>query len=385
MCFRLTFSNALALLISLRTLFRISASVASVDLRSQGARLDQYLVAATNNIGPLNLFLRGGESSTVDALSSTVLGLKTAQKELFSDDEVADNSTTSTTHVELSASAILVNTSNIVYSDKEKGIFSLFQKGDKSDVDPDGIPDRYLRMQCNRREDAKAALAATLQWRQREDIDHLLQRPQPKFDVCKAVFPHYFAGRDLEDHVIFVQRPALLDLKKAKVNRLSKDELLLHYVYVNEYLWQIAESDKPLGTMTSIIDLTGLNLSIMRKTELIGFVKKFVSTMDSHYPQRAHKTLILNAPKWFNALYNMLSPLLRESTKAKIEIHSRGKAQDKAIVAHLGKEASGMLPASFFSSYKPKDRANEKENVPESDLEQELRNYVSQAHCVRPY
>lgn len=74
--------------------------------------------------------------------------------------------------------------------------FSLFQKGDGSESDPDGIPGRYLRMQKGNRVKAKAALEATLAWRKEHNVDTILSRPHPKYDVCKRACPQYFCGRD---------------------------------------------------------------------------------------------------------------------------------------------------------------------------------------------
>jgi CRAL/TRIO domain len=160
-----------------------------------------------------------------------------------------------------------------------------------------------------------------------------------------------------------------------------------HYIYVNEYLWQILEAKSAMATMTSILDLQGLNFKYIREKEIVNFMKEFVKTMDSHYPQRAHKTLIVNAPKWFHVLYKIVSPLLRESTKSKIEIYTRGKRQDKALKTWLGNDqAEKLLPASFFSKKKPhrnrkdkrkhnrkmmKDATEEAEPVAEEEEEHE--------------
>jgi len=235
---------------------------------------------------------------------------------------------------------------------KSKYVFSLYQQGDGSEKDPDGIPTRYLLMQDGHRDRAGVAVKETLKWREEHDIDSLLSKPQTKFDVCKQVFPHFFLGRDKDGHVVFLQRPALIDLDKARRNDLTQDELLMHYVYVNEYLWQVLDGDQPLGTMVSILDLTGLDFGVLKKPDIIGFLKTFVMTMDSHYPQRAHKTLIVNVPKWFNVMYKILSPLLRASTKSKIEVLARGKKQDDALVKALGDDVAKNLPPKFWSKKK---------------------------------
>jgi hypothetical protein len=123
---------------------------------------------------------------------------------------------------------------------------------------------------------------------------------------------------------------------------------------VNEYLWQILEADDALATMTSILDLQGLRFGLLKRGDLVNFLKEFVKTMDAHFPQRSNKMIVVNAPKWFNVLYKIISPLLRESTKAKIEIHSNGKKQDQVLRAKFKDpaDAERLLPETFFSSYK---------------------------------
>ena len=234
--------------------------------------------------------------------------------------------------------------------------YTLFQEGDGSAQDPDGIPTRFLLMHNGDRAAAQTSLQATLEWRDEHNIDDILNQPQTKFDICKTIFPHFFLGRDVQGgYVVFVQRPARLDLERGLQNNLTPEDVLFHYVFVNEYLWQVIEKESSLATMISIIDLQGLHLGVLRKPDIISFVKRFVSTIDSYYPRSAHKTLLLNAPRWFSTLYKLISPLLRETTKAKIQILTRSKQQDEALQSVLGQDSATMqaLPASFWSSWKP--------------------------------
>lgn len=255
--------------------------------------------------------------------------------------------------------------------------YALFQKNDGSETDPDGIPTRYINMHPNRRDLSLSSLQSTLEWRKLHDIDGILERPQKKFDICKAVFPHAFLGRDrIHQKIIFIQRPALLNIELAKKNGLTQDELLMHYIYVNEYLWQIIEKEDALATMTSVIDLTGLRFSVLSKREIVSFLQTFVTTMDSHYPQRAHKTFLLNAPGWFQAIYSLVSPLMRESTKSKIHILSRGKVQDDTLLEYLGLDMMNeLLPPIFQSTYQG-ENMDLLQPMPvasqHTDLEQEL-------------
>jgi hypothetical protein len=332
-------------------------------------------------LGPSALCVRGGanesESKPEDSIASPTLAGETSSSS--PETSVQDSATQQAETLRAGGAT----------SKKYRYSFSLYQTGDGSETDPDGIPTRYLRMQGNERDLAAIALNKTLQWRREHDIDNLLAKPHSKFDLCKAVFPHYFIGRDKGNHILFVQRPALLDLEKAEAIGLSMDDLLMHYVYVNEYLWQILEAEDPFGEMTSVIDMTGIKIAVLRRKTLVAFVKKLVSTMDSHYPQRAHKTLVLNAPKWFNVLFKLLSPLMRESTKKKIEIHSRGRKQDAVLKKYLGEKATDVLPADMWSTSETGDDENTEsvsvdtsaERFLQNELEQELRSFVSKKHA----
>jgi len=64
-----------------------------------------------------------------------------------------------------------------------------------------------------------------------------------------------------------------------------------------------------------------------------------VKTMSDNYPQRSFRTLIINAPSWFETLYKLVKPLLRESTKRKISIAKKGPKQDAALIEILGIES----------------------------------------------
>ena len=280
--------------------------------------------------------LRGGEETSI------------LEQEELQEEALPDNSTIS-------------EMVRVERNDLSPYIFTLFQQNDGSETDPDGIPRRYLKMQNNNREKAKHALEATIKWREENNIDTILARPHPKFDAAKTVFPHYFCGRDNTNHVILLQRPGLIDTRVGHANGINGHDLLDHYIYVMEYLWQILEP-KADATMTSILDLTGLSLSVLGKPEILNVLRMFCSTMDAHFPQRGHRMLLINAPRWFGSMYKLLSPLLREATKARIMILSKGKKQDESLRELL----SECNPNAALSDVQP------------ADMEQDLRAFVSQ-------
>lgn len=261
--------------------------------------------------------------------------------------------------------------------------FSATKSYDGSPEDPDGIPSRFLYMKKGNREEAKECFAATLAWREKFGVDTLLSRPHPQYDVCKALVPHYFSGRDPHGNVVFVQRPALLDFELMRKNNATIDDLLRHYVFVIEYCWNVLEEGPPERVMTSVLDMRGMTFRNMKNQEYIGFGKRFVNMMSSHYPGRSYKTLIINAPKWFHALYKLFKPLLREATREKIEILRSGKKQDLVLRSVLGsslprelcdtgKETHGRGTRYFL----PVERREECSPGPNSEIEFDMRQLV---------
>jgi len=186
------------------------------------------------------------------------------------------------------------------------------------------------------RAEAKESFEATLAWRKEFNVDTILSRPHSQFDVCKVLVPHYFAGEDPHGNIVFVQRPALLDFELMRKNNATIDDLLMHYIYVIEYCWNILEPGPPEGVMTNILDMRGISFRAMKNQEYIDFGKRFVNMMSENYPGRSYKTLVINAPRWFHALYKIFKPLLRESTRQKIVILKAGEQQDTALKFYLG-------------------------------------------------
>lgn len=215
-------------------------------------------------------------------------------------------------------------------------IFRASKAGDGSESDPDGIPDRFLRMQKGNRPKAKAAFDETVRWRGENGVDRILSLPHTKFDLCRAVFPVYIPGRDVAGNLIIVQRPGYFDVDALLKNNATSDDVLMHYIYVVEYCWNVLEPGPPDRTMTVILDLERLSFSTFRNTEKRNFMLKFVKTMSDNYPQRSYKTLIINAPTWFDVMYKVVKPMLRASTRKKIHIIKNGQQQDTTLIEVLG-------------------------------------------------
>eukprot|EP00567_Pseudictyota_dubia_P002877 CAMPEP_0197449330 /NCGR_PEP_ID=MMETSP1175-20131217/21032_1 /TAXON_ID=1003142 /ORGANISM="Triceratium dubium, Strain CCMP147" /LENGTH=404 /DNA_ID=CAMNT_0042981425 /DNA_START=435 /DNA_END=1649 /DNA_ORIENTATION=+ len=257
--------------------------------------------------------------------------------------------------------------------------FGASKPGDGSESDPDGLPVRFLKMQKGHREKARKAFAHTLEWRAEHNIDTILFPPRPLYDLCKSIFPHYFPGRDVLNNPILVQRPGLLDLEKAHKYNITMDELLMDFVFALEYCWNIMEPGPPDGVMTTVVDMTGVSLKHIRNGEMRDFILRSIHVISENYPQRSFRTLVINTPRWFGGLFKIIKPLLRESTKKKMEILMRGKNQDNVLRKYLG---DASLPRDLLTVAEDNESdlndedGNTSDPGPNSSIEQEIRAFV---------
>jgi hypothetical protein len=265
---------------------------------------------------------------------------------------------------ESSFNGTTVTQENIISLDSLE--FGPSKADDGSAEDPDGVPKRYHDAHKTR-DKAKAAFEHTVEWRKEHGINHILSRSHPKYDLCKSIFPVYITGRDKNNHLVIVQRVGLVDFEMAHRNKIVGDDLIMHYVHMIEYCWNILDPSSD-AVMTTVLDAKGVDFKTFTDTETRSFLRKFVKVMSDHYPSRSHKTLIINCPRWANVVYNFIKPVLRESTREKIILMNGGRSQDDALIEILGPDAvpSYLLTSSTLTT----------EETSESSLEDNLRMFV---------
>jgi len=293
----------------------------------------------------------GADAVTTD--DAAVLSAKEGEEKEETITTPSSENTSTTTEAAATTTTDENTNDDTTTEEKNKYTFSLFQDGDGSEEDEDGIPARYIRMQKGNREKAKVALHKTLEWRKEHDVDTILSRSNTWFELCKEFQPHFFLGHDTTDHIIFVQRPGFT--KFEMLPYVKPDNILLHYCYIMEYCWNIlntsTENNGGQTTMTAILDLAKVKLRSAR--DMLYFVRQFVSMMSHHYPQRSYKTLIINSPTWFSMIYKVIQPLLRESTKLKISILARGTKQQQLMKELLGDDIDeNLLNGTEYNGWK---------------------------------
>mmetsp|Transcript_17866 Transcript_17866/g.32978 ORF Transcript_17866/g.32978 Transcript_17866/m.32978 type:complete len:912 (+) Transcript_17866:61-2796(+) len=191
-------------------------------------------------------------------------------------------------------------------------------------VDENGVPKhpafaRFLAGEKGNMDNAKARWTKTCLWRKEGNIDNILEQPHPNFDIITKNQPSFYYGRNKVGFPVYIDCPGQVKLKKLKNAGLSLADLLFHFVYSTEFLWTMLEPSEEARAV-SILDLEGIGVWDFAG-DVIDFVKKTIALSGEHYPERAHRIYIVNAPRFFTGIWSMIKPMLDEATKKKIGLY----------------------------------------------------------------
>ena len=195
------------------------------------------------------------------------------------------------------------------------------------------IPDRYCSPLFHGGEgvDAERAQARweeTLAWRKEAGIDALLYTPQPGHDLMQLAYPSFFHGRDKDGDRVWYEQLGRVDIGALQAKGIGPDEVLLHKLFVAEYLWRVVEPN-PEAQCTTVLDVGGLKLNAFKGQGKSKFVKKYAQLMTMHYPQRTKRIVIVNTPFFFPALWKVAKKFLDAETRAKVVIMKDQKKKKK--------------------------------------------------------
>ena len=172
---------------------------------------------------------------------------------------------------------------------------------------------------------AQSRWATTMAWRKREKVDTIILKPHPYFSEIKECYPHFYCRVDLTGkQVAYYERPGLLDIKR--LAEIGVPTLIKHYIFQIEFCWMYMSPAGEDSRTLSAVDVQNVGFY-----DLQGIAKEFLGAISKvsqdHYPERAGKICILNAPGWFTMLWNVVKLTLHPNTQKKVYILSEGAAK----------------------------------------------------------
>eukprot|EP00934_Nitzschia_sp_Nitz4_P008048 Nitzschia sp. Nitz4//scaffold3_size479765//377012//378226//NITZ4_000159-RA/size479765-augustus-gene-1.621-mRNA-1//-1//CDS//3329550935//8038//frame0 len=90
-----------------------------------------------------------------------------------------------------------------------------------------------------------------------------------------------------------------------------------------------------------LFDLKGFSVSLAMRRDVRLMIRKLIYVAQGQYPERLHKTLLVNAPFGFEGAWRLIQPLLDEKTAAKIGFCSLKALTKEIDPSVLSKEYGG--------------------------------------------
>ncbi|KAH8818806.1 CRAL/TRIO domain-containing protein [Flagelloscypha sp. PMI_526] len=193
---------------------------------------------------------------------------------------------------------------------------------------------RFLRARRFDPVEAMKQYSATQEWRQKYKVDSLFTEfPAEEFESSKRFYPRWTGRRDNYGLPVFIYQIACLqplekELTSAKASRRYERIIALHEHMVRfilplcttlpHPLSEPSESPMPISSVTTIIDLAGIQLSAMWR--LRSHLQEASKLATANYPETLHTIAIVNAPGFFGTIWNWIKGWFDEGTRNKIHI-----------------------------------------------------------------
>lgn len=202
---------------------------------------------------------------------------------------------------------------------------------------------------------ATAAYEKATAWRKENNMDNVFQIPQPSFHSILKYYPHAIHGKAYDGSIVLYEILGKARMKELSRVGVSVENMVEHINLRNEFCFhrfhksrlnepfdprsisRVVEDelnplymhDEGVKIMT-VLDVGGIKLSDVTK-EVLMFIKQSSNVVDRYYPNRVVRLAIVNAPSWFGAIWSMISNILPESVKKKINIMGNVSGLDKII------------------------------------------------------
>jgi len=152
----------------------------------------------------------------------------------------------------------------------------------------------------------------------------VLHEPQPHFDLIKECYPHVLHGRSKNDELVFYEKPGCFNVKKLVENQIKPKQMGRHYTFINEVLYsRLLKGDE--DQIMSVMDVGEFSMRIIN-SNAVGFLKVTDEIMQSHYPERVARIVVINCPFWLPRAWKTVGPLLAKNTRDKVCFANRSQS-----------------------------------------------------------
>jgi hypothetical protein len=139
------------------------------------------------------------------------------------------------------------------------------------------------------------------------------------------IYPQFYSGTDKFGRPVYIERTGQIDYAKL-VGVTSVDRLIQFHVQCYEslvrekFLACSKAAGREVMTTTTILDLSGLTLTNFYKCK--DALKRISQIDQDYYPEHLGAMIIINAPRIFTTIWNVIKPWLDQQTTSKMQVNS---------------------------------------------------------------
>ncbi|KAK1586725.1 hypothetical protein Q3G72_005523 [Acer saccharum] len=191
---------------------------------------------------------------------------------------------------------------------------------------------KFLRAREFKVNDAFEMLKKTLQWRNENNIDSILEEDHDLgSDLSSAA---YMNGIDREGHPVCYNVFGVFEKEELYQKTFGTEEKRSQFLR-----WRLRLMEKGIqklnlkpGGVSSLLQINDLkNSPGISKKELRISMKQAVNLLQDNYPEFVARNIFINVPFWYYALNALLSPFLTQRTKSKFVVARPAKVTETLL------------------------------------------------------
>ncbi|CAF5005972.1 unnamed protein product [Rotaria sp. Silwood1] len=206
---------------------------------------------------------------------------------------------------------------------------------------------RYLRARKWNVKYTIKSVSEMIQWRIDNNVDSILEHQSiiHRVDLIRRIIPNAHHGYTKTHQPLYIEKTGQMHVNQV-LNEYTTEELMQCHIYWLEFNCERArERSRQLGkhveTFAMIHDLKGMK---MKTRKLIPFFKQCLYIDDNYYAERLGHLFIINPPKIFPALWNLLKHVIDPVTKSKIIVIKKGSDTSPVLLQYIN---SDQLPREY--------------------------------------
>ncbi|OXA63864.1 retinal-binding protein [Folsomia candida] len=184
---------------------------------------------------------------------------------------------------------------------------------------------------------AAEMLRASMKWRKENEIDTLLEREGDSMpEEMRKGAAIAWCGISKEGYGTFVVPFGRHDMRSMLEKYGAKECEKFNNIFMLQMLKIMKEEGDKKGVkctqLIEICDCEGYSYRQMATKQCRDFMTNMQTNMDANYPEILRYAMIINAPKVFAIIFNMLKPIIPKATLEKIDIFGPDPEKWRAIV-----------------------------------------------------